>query len=76
MLKLFGFFLVNGKRSTGHKFVNFGNKIMIGNTEFTIDAFAETTYTSVKENLNRITDELIKEESTILDIIQEIQSQP
>lgn len=68
------FFLVNGKRSTGHKFVNVGNKVKIGETEFSIDNFVETTYSSVKDNLNKLTDELIKSESPLLDVIQKIQS--
>lgn len=67
------FFLVNGKRTTGHKFVTLGNKIKIGGTEFTIDLFTETTYISMKETLNKLTDDLIKEESPLLDVIQELQ---
>lgn len=68
------YFLVNGKRSTSHKYVTIGNKVKIGNTEFTIDNFIETSYSTVKDNLNKLTDELIKEESPLLDIIQNIQS--
>lgn len=68
------FFLVNGKRSTGHKFVVPGDKVKVGETEFTITNFIETVYTPAKEQLNKLTDELINEESPLLDIIQEIQS--
>ncbi len=67
------YFLVNGKRSTGHKFVSPGNKVKIGDTEFTITNFIETNYTPIKEQLNKLTDTLITEESPFLDIIQQVQ---
>lgn len=66
-------FHVNGKRTNGHKIIQAGNKIKIGNTEFVVDNFIETIHPQVKDKLNQITDKLIQEESPILDIIQEIQ---
>lgn len=67
------YFLVNGKRSTGHKTLSAGNKIKVGSSEFVVENFIETPQIIYKDYLNSLTDELINTESPLLDIIQEIQ---
>ena len=67
------YFLVNGKRSSGHKTLFIGNKVKIGKTEFIIENYLETPIVKYKDYLNQVTDDLITNNSPLLKIIKEVQ---
>ncbi|MEX0797818.1 MAG: FHA domain-containing protein [Bacteriovoracaceae bacterium] len=69
------FFLVNGKRTTKFKFLNVGQDIKIGSSVVAVEIFAPTDIVAKREVLNKNTEELIQENSPLLEFIKELQKE-
>ncbi len=69
------FILINGKRTTGHKFINIGDTIGISDNKLKIEAFIETKWDTMKDIVNKNTDILIQEKSELLTIVSSIQKE-
>lgn len=68
------YFWVNGKRSKNFKFLNIGDKIQIGDSEFEIIIYAFNEQIDKRNALNAATDVLISSKQEYLPIVQQIQS--
>lgn len=64
---------VDGKRTTAHKYINIGSKIQIGSTTFRIDSYLAESREDIKENLNKLTENIINNEPDLLKILQDLQ---
>ena len=69
------YFHVNGKRYSKHKILSQGDKIKIGETIISIELMQESKMTPYKQKLNQITDHLIKSQSPLIEIIQNLQNE-
>lgn len=65
--------LVSGKRTTGHKYTEIGQEIKIGSTVFRIDLFGLTTIEPSKNELNKLTEQIIENNPKVLKILQDYQ---
>jgi len=69
------YFLVEGKRTTGPKFLKIGMTIDLGVITFKLMNFMQTKFETSREKLNQITDELIASNHPVIEVIQIIQEE-
>lgn len=69
------YFLVDGKRTTGPKFLKVGMTIDLGVIKFKLVNFMQTRFETPREKLNQITDELIANNHPMIEVIQIIQEE-
>lgn len=67
------YFLVNGKRTTGPKYLKINSEIDLGVIKFKLINFMLSKIITPREKMNEITDELIQKSHPIIEVIQIIQ---
>jgi hypothetical protein len=65
--------LINGKITTGHKFITPGITLDLNGNTLKVDSFIETIDKSYKEELNSLTEEIIENQPKVLEFLQELQ---
>ena len=67
------FILINGKRTTGHKYISIGDLITIGSSIIEINSFVLSTSISYKDLLNSETEKILETDKELISILKEIQ---
>lgn len=69
------YFLIDGKRTTSMRYLKAGQKVGLNSIEFTIKSFSETLVQTFRDTLNTNTDQLINENSQLINFISKIEEQ-